>query len=278
MTDPLISVLIPAYNRAGTIARCLKSVLAAPYRALQIIVADNGSTDATLEIVRSLAASDERIEIIAHSVNRGPLPNWRSCLDRANGDLIHWLWSDDWIEPGFYRELVDAMTRRNAQVGLSAARIVCAAEGWTQIRFSLPDRGEPPTRVLQQALTGFDISPSPACALLPRSAVLTHFHSDIPLTAGLDCNTRAIGCDMLMILGCLHEARAVAFHPEPLVNFNLHQDSISIRSGSALTGAHYAWARLWWSRQQQLPRSWGMFDLLRLMRYRRFAALARSLS
>lgn len=272
-TDPLISVLIPCYNRADTIHRCIASALGSGYDRLEVIVSDNGSTDGTADLVAGMAVTEPRIRLIRHPSNRGPLPNWRACLEAASGTLVHWLWSDDWIQPGFYRTLLGLMQAEGAQAAFSAARIVDAAHGWSYIEHSFPPLGR--DEALRRGLSGIHFPVSPACALLPLDSVRRHFTDTIPNVAGLECNRRAIGCDALMILGAIHDAKAVSFHPEPLVNFNAHPGSISVTSGADLLLAHYAWARLWWSRQVGLPRSMSGPDVRLLIRRRRFAAVTR---
>ena len=70
MSD-LISVLIPAYNAGEYLARCLDSVIGQTYRDLEIIVANDGSTDGTPAILEDYSARDPRIRVIDNHVNRG---------------------------------------------------------------------------------------------------------------------------------------------------------------------------------------------------------------
>jgi glycosyltransferase involved in cell wall biosynthesis len=261
VNDPTISVLIPAYNRAHTIARCLHSALNSNYQSLEVIVADNGSTDGTLEIARQAAAGDPRVSFISHPRNLGPLANWHSCLTKATGDLVHWLWSDDWIEPNFYRTLVDGMQCQKADMALCAARVTCPDEGWSYISHSL----RPTSRddLLQLALSEFRLPFSPAAALLPMASVRRHFTISIPQVGAINCNRRAIGADALMIIGSLYDSQKCYMHPDPLVYFRAWADSISI-SSSKLLATHYAWARLWWSRRHGIPRRLSLKDIGRL--------------
>lgn len=262
--DPAISVLVPAYNRADTLEQCVRSALAGGYANLRVVISDNASTDGTQTVARRLAADDPRITVIEHAVNRGPLPNWGTCLERATGDYVHWLWSDDWVEPGFYRTLVDGMEREGAQMALAAARIICPEAGWSFIGYS--NRPNPAHELLRLALEGFHLPQSPASALLPLASVRRHFTDAIPVRGGLDCNRRAIGADALMILGALLDAERVYVHPDPLAFFRAGPTSITTTSGGRVLSSHYAWARLWWSRRHGIPRSWNWADLLRLLR------------
>ncbi|MFN7957758.1 MAG: glycosyltransferase [Holophagaceae bacterium] len=264
--SPRICVLIPAYNRADLIGRAIGSVLASDYPDLRVIVSDNGSTDGCLAAARSAAGGDPRFEFIAHHENRGPLPNWRSCLEAAKGDLVHWLWSDDWVEPAFYTTLVEGMEAQGAQMALCRPKIVSASEGWERIS-ACPEGPRHEARTLLTAAVRRNALPvSPAAYLLPLEAVLRNFCDDIPTIGDLDCTRRAIGADLLMILGSLRASQAVYVHGEPLVSFNAHEASISVTSGARLLEGHYAWAKAWWCRRMGLPRFWSLKDVRRLWR------------
>lgn len=264
MTMPKISVLIPAYQRAKTLERCVRSALDSGYANLQVVISDNGSTDGTGEIARRLAASDTRVEVIIHEENRGPLPNWLSCLQRAEGEFIHWLWSDDWIESGAYGILVEAMRADDADMALCAANLT-TADSVLRVMHRLPRMSL--NDLLHLGVQGGSLFPvSPLCALLPIASVRQALSSDIPVLDNLHCRQRAIGPDALMILGALKNARAVAIVDDPLVNMFIHNESITVSGQSRDINAHYAWARVWWARKSGLPQVWSWRDRLRLLK------------
>ena len=68
-TRPLVSVLVPCWNSAGSIERALDSVLEERRVALECVVVDDGSTDNTLDVVRAVAARDVRVVVLALSDN-----------------------------------------------------------------------------------------------------------------------------------------------------------------------------------------------------------------
>lgn len=267
MGSPLISVLIPTFNRADTVGKAIASALDGGEPSIEVIVADNGSTDRTTDEVEAWCKRDGRVSLLRHPRNRGPLPNWQSCLHEATGRWIHWLWSDDWIAPGAYRRLLDGMAKSSTQVALCSARIVSVEEGWSYVRHGLSPVPcpAPAEGLLRKALMGFEIPVSPAAALLPKASVERHFTNSIPKFGPLDCNARAIGCDALMILGALHDHSHVYCESEPLVNFRHAADGISVNTDGGFRNAHYGWARSHWAARHGIPRSWRALDYLRII-------------
>ena len=83
---PFISVVIPTYNRARQVEAALKSVLAQTYSEFEAIIVDDGSTDRTMEILRSFR--DSRIRVIQHAQNLGIVAALNRGLAEARGDLV----------------------------------------------------------------------------------------------------------------------------------------------------------------------------------------------
>ncbi|HEU0098283.1 MAG TPA: glycosyltransferase family 2 protein [Allosphingosinicella sp.] len=95
---PTVSVLIPAYNVADYLEEAVASALAQEVD-LEVVVVDDGSTDATPETVRRLEA-DPRVRGFRLPVNAGPSAARNKALDEARGEWIAFLDADDWFAPG----------------------------------------------------------------------------------------------------------------------------------------------------------------------------------
>lgn len=89
---PLISVVIPLYNKEKWIERCLRSVLAQTYDNLQIIIVNDGSTDRSLDVVECI--EDERIQIIDQA-NGGVSSARNRGIEESQGEYIAFLDADD---------------------------------------------------------------------------------------------------------------------------------------------------------------------------------------
>ena len=95
--NPLVSVIIPVYNRVKYIYDCLESVLTQSYRKLEIIVIDDGSTDGTGSEIKKI--QDKRIQYIYQENSGHPGMARNSGLKKAHGDYIAFLDSDDIWQP-----------------------------------------------------------------------------------------------------------------------------------------------------------------------------------
>lgn len=113
--DVLISVVIPVYNVEKYLHQCLDSVIGQSYKNLEILVVDDGSTDKSGSICDAYAARDERITVY-HTANQGLSAARNYALDRATGDYIAFLDSDDWLEADAYAILIKEAVNTGADI------------------------------------------------------------------------------------------------------------------------------------------------------------------
>lgn len=102
---PFVSVLVPAHNEEAVIARSVQAMLRLDYPAFEVIVIDDGSTDATLAALRPLAA-DPRLRIVRKRVNEGKAMAMNDALALARGDILLGLDADAEPEPQLLRFMV----------------------------------------------------------------------------------------------------------------------------------------------------------------------------
>lgn len=101
MKTPTISVIIPVYNAASFVGRCITSVLSQTYCDWQMVLVDDGSKDNSLEICQRYAASDGRIQII-HQENAGAGAARNAGLAKAIGKYIVFIDSDDYVDEEYF--------------------------------------------------------------------------------------------------------------------------------------------------------------------------------
>lgn len=113
---PLVSVIIPAYNRAGKISAALQSVQAQTYSNWEAIVVDDCSTDDTCAVVSRMAQSDPRIRLLKHSQNRKAQAARNTGIRSAKGEWIAFLDSDDEYLPDSIQGRLTVAEKEKAQV------------------------------------------------------------------------------------------------------------------------------------------------------------------
>ncbi len=123
MTEPLVSICIPTYNRATIITKAIDSALSQTYKNIEVIVVDNASTDNTEEIV--LGYDDPRLRYVRNSENLGLFGNFNRCIELYKGEFLHILHSDDYIDSDFTEKCVDFF-KKNQDVWLtsSSSRVI----------------------------------------------------------------------------------------------------------------------------------------------------------
>ncbi|PWT72741.1 MAG: hypothetical protein C5B59_14980 [Bacteroidetes bacterium] len=97
MVQPLVSVLMTAYNRANFIGEAIESVLASTYQNFELIIVDDRSVDETVSIAKNYAQKDDRVRVYVNEQNLGDYPNRNKAATYAKGKYIKYLDSDDKI-------------------------------------------------------------------------------------------------------------------------------------------------------------------------------------
>lgn len=111
----LISVIIPVYNVEKYLRRCVESVLRQTHKEIEIFLIDDGSTDNSGKICDELEKEDNRIKTV-HISNGGAARARNIGLDRATGEYISFIDSDDWILPMFLENLLQLCLENNADI------------------------------------------------------------------------------------------------------------------------------------------------------------------
>lgn len=97
---PRVSVVIPCYNYGHYLPDAVGSVLSQELVETDVVVVDDKSTDDSLAVAEQLAASQPRVRVIAHAVNRGHIATYNDGLDAVTGDYTVLLSADDLLTPG----------------------------------------------------------------------------------------------------------------------------------------------------------------------------------
>lgn len=119
---PTLSIITPAYNAAATLPETARAVMAQSFTDWEWLIADDASSDVTLQILNTLAKQDARIKPIILEKNGGPAMARRSALGKARGDFIAFLDADDvWLPQKLEKQLA-FMAKKNAALSYTAFR------------------------------------------------------------------------------------------------------------------------------------------------------------
>lgn len=138
--SPLVSVIMPCYNAAKTIATALRSLQQQSWQKLEIIVVDDASTDNSVEIALKFAAKDKRIRVLRQEKNAGAYAARNRAMAVAKGRFITTHDCDDWSHPQKIALQLNALQRNRKAMACTSSWVRCTAalhfsrwrmeEGW----------------------------------------------------------------------------------------------------------------------------------------------------
>jgi glycosyltransferase involved in cell wall biosynthesis len=135
---PLVTVVLPTYNRARSIALAIRTVLDQSLRDLELLVVDDGSKDDTAAVVGGLAAKDPRIRFLPQAKNAGAAAARNVALAQARGEFVAFQDSDDEWLPGRLADQVAALQAEPA-AGFCYGDMVRVQPGGRRVPFPAPD-------------------------------------------------------------------------------------------------------------------------------------------
>jgi glycosyltransferase involved in cell wall biosynthesis len=219
---PLVSIITPAYNTAGFLSDAIESALAQTMTDFELLIADDGSTDGTLEVARGWAQRDSRVRV-STGPNRGTASARNRAMRHARGSYFALLDSDDVWQPGFL----------DAQLAVFRAHPEADVVTGNAYNFGGPSHDRPlkPIGTECQRLSLLDIleKEDAVCIMsVFRRRVLDRigaFNTDLRQCEDYEYWVRAAhaGCVFLV-------------NPAPLAYYRRHPDSISANRMN-----HYNW-------------------------------------
>lgn len=209
---PIISVLMPVYNSERYVAGSVESVLRQTLPDFEFIIVDDGSTDRSLEILRTYAAKDSRIRLTSRE-NKGVARTRNEMLVQARGEFIAVMDADDIALPERFALQVSFLRTHPEVVCIGGAYEIIDEVGRLLTCLSPPrENGE----IQQQALAGHG-SICHSCAMIRRSSLLDINGYDEAFTIAPDL-------DLWLRLGEIGELVNLK---EPILKYRIHTNSIS---------------------------------------------------
>ena len=218
MERPLISVIIPVYNVAPYLERCLDSIAAQTWENLEVWLVDDGSTDGSRELCQAQAEKDPRFHVL-HQENAGVSAARNRGMDHAGGQYLQFVDGDDFLPPDATENLVRTAAATGAD--LVVGRFWRVAGGRAAVRGHIRE-----ARVLTRQDYAEEMLKAPANFYY---GVLWNklYRRSIVEAGHLRCDPGVSWCeDFLFNLEYIQYARLVAAVPRAVYYYRKREDSL----------------------------------------------------
>ena len=216
---PKVSVLIPVYNGERHLAECLESVLAQDFNDVEILIADDGSSDGSQKIIETFAARDPRLRWWKNRRNLGLTANTNVCLRAARGAYIKFVHQDDaLLSPAALRKMAAALDENPAVVLVGSQPHLTGAKSPPLLFFNKSQRCDGKQTVIACFEQNNNLIGQPTLTLFRKSAAPRGF--DERFTGHMDFE---MWCYLLEQGDFFHLA-------EPLATWRVHQNHQTARA------------------------------------------------
>ena len=212
--QPKISVIVPVYNTAQYLAKCLDSILNQTLENIEVIIVNDGSKDDSQQIIDKYAVNDARI--ISISKENGGLSDARNVgIDAASGEFVAFIDSDDYIDLSMFKRMIDLAEKHYSQIVM--CDLVKVDEHGTEFR-DLPQSPQLPEKIiLQENFTLFGEMSCFACNKIFKKTLFVHHR----FKKGIHFE------DIELIPKLVLDSIAVSKINEPFYKYFERQDSIT---------------------------------------------------
>lgn len=120
--NKLVSIIIPIYNSAIFLDKCVQSVINQSYKHIEIILVNDGSTDISGDLCDKYAAYDNRIKVI-HKINGGLVSSRKAGISLSTGEYVLYIDGDDWIESKLIECYMHSALKYDADIIISSHKV-----------------------------------------------------------------------------------------------------------------------------------------------------------
>lgn len=124
MKNPKISVIVSVYNTEKYIEKCLDSLLNQTYSNIEIVVINDCSTDGSLKILKKYAKKYDNMILIENKENKGLSYSRNVGLEKATGEYIGYIDSDDYVDSTYYEQMMKAIKKEKSEIAIADMKIV----------------------------------------------------------------------------------------------------------------------------------------------------------
>jgi len=171
-----VSIIVPVYNAEKYLVKCLDSIVNQTLKNVEIILVDDGSTDSSSEICKGYAEKDERI-IYLKKENEGLAAARQDGMEKASGEYIGFVDSDDWLELNMYERMYSLAKEENADIVFCNAFLDEEDKDKIHLEPGVYDREKIEKEILPRSLSG--LSPKGTNSVIRWSNCLRLYKSDL---------------------------------------------------------------------------------------------------
>lgn len=279
MKRPLVSILIPVYNRDNFIGECIESALAQTYTNIEVVVVDNASTDRTWEICQEFAALDQRVRVFRNDTNIGPVRNWLRCLDKAQGEYGKILFSDDLMFAHFLEHTLPFLEDSRVGFVLTASLNGTAIKNGVVAYSHSGKEGRLSSERYFELLLASKVPYSPGAAVFRISDMRANLRLSFSTSMPWDFTINGAGPDVLLYALTASNYKCVAMLPTAEVFFRVHSDSFTIANNDNRVTKGYQAALGWFFANNLNKKYWAKYIarswLTEIRRTRRLVPLSK---
>lgn len=208
-----LSVVVPVYNAQNTLSRCVKSITSQTLKELEIILVDDGSKDGSLNLCEELAAEDKRIRVF-HKENGGVSSARNLGIEKAEGEYIGFVDSDDYADVNMFELMYEAAVRENAGIAV-CGRVRKSAQTEKRYSLNIPQKCISSEEALKYLIT--DKNFDSACY---NKIIRSDIMKENPFPQDIRINE-----EMMPIFRCIEKSGAVAVVNEILYTVDVSSES-----------------------------------------------------
>lgn len=119
----MISVVVPVFNAAKYLNKCVDSLCNQTYLNIEIVLVDDGSTDESPKLCDEYSSKDARIKVV-HKPNGGLVSAWKAGVDSASGEYVSFVDSDDWVDANMLEEMFEVSSKGKKSEIISSDYII----------------------------------------------------------------------------------------------------------------------------------------------------------
>lgn len=227
MSGPLVSIMIPVYNREILIRFCIDSALAQTEHDIEVVVVDNASTDGTWDVCQEYARLDSRVRVFRNDENIGPVRNWLRCVSEAQGRYGKILFSDDLMAKDYLEKVLPSL--RESDVAFVFSSVMVGGDfHHSVIAYAIPGKTLLTQNEYLSALCEARVPVSPSAAVFRLADIRRNLRDNFPTTPSREFWRHGSGPDVMLYALTARNYPSVACINEPLVLFRSHPGSLTI--------------------------------------------------